>query len=295
MLAGHDCTVLRDGVEAWEAARDGGADVVVADWDLPRLGGLELCRLLRGQRQRAHYTSVVLLTADGSADQARAGMEAGADDHLRHPLDEVELQLRLIAAARLTALHTALARREEQLHAANAELATAARRDPLTGLGNRLRLREAAERLRTVPGAVALVDVDHFKRFNDTGGHLAGDEALVAVAGVIADHADHDSLAFRFGGEEFLLLYPEVGAQAALVAVRRLLSAVAELAIPHPGLPAGSVLTMSAGVAAVDPWGGGLDAALRDADTALYRAKAEGRAVACLSSSPPAAALRTVR
>jgi signal transduction histidine kinase len=116
---GHECLLAQDGAEAWELLRGTPVDVVITDRVMPDLDGLELCRRIRAAAGDGHYTYIVLASAMGEDDQAREGMVAGADDYLAKPLRLRSLELKLIAAQRVTALHQSLARINEQLTAAN--------------------------------------------------------------------------------------------------------------------------------------------------------------------------------
>jgi two-component system chemotaxis response regulator CheY len=280
---GHDCLAARDGHEAWELFQREPVDVVISDRLMPGIDGLELCRRVR-EHTGSGYPYFIFLTSMGDKPDLLAGMRAGADDYLTKPLDAYELRVRLIAAARLTSLHRRLSEQRAELERLNVQLLGQARRDPLTGLGNRLKLWEDLEALhggvertgRTY--ALAMCDVDFFKRYNDTWGHPAGDDVLRAVAGIISNHGRSSDQAYRYGGEEFILVLPDDALDAAIAAVEELREAVAALAIPHPGNAPLGVVTMSAGLAVVVP---GKDTtpemALREADDALYRAKANGR------------------
>ena len=158
-----------------------------------------------------------------------------------------------------------------------AELERLASRDALTGLANhrifheRLRTELALARRGARPLAVVLLDLDHFKRINDTHGHLAGDDALRTVAGRLAGMVREGELLARVGGEEFAWLLPGASGHGALAAAERARRAIAETECPGVGR-----VTVSAGVAAVDGSGDG-DGLYARADAALYRAKAEGR------------------
>jgi diguanylate cyclase (GGDEF)-like protein len=166
----------------------------------------------------------------------------------------------------------------------NSELDLMSRRDPLTGLGNRRSLEETladCER-NTAPLedlAVVLLDIDHFKMFNDTAGHQAGDICLKRVATVIRNELrDQKDYAFRFGGEEFLLLLRATDLETGAGIAERMRRAIEEAAIPHPALPNGSIVTASFGVACGRP-GNEMRAAeiIASADAALYAAKRNGR------------------
>ncbi len=280
---GHDCISGRDGAHAWELFREHGADVIISDWMMPGLSGDELCRRVR-EEQRGTYTYFILLTALDDKTHVLTGMEAGADDYLTKPLDRSELQMRLIAATRITALHQRLEEQQAELERLNAGLYEDARTDPLTGAGNRLRLEEDLEAVSArvqrydQSYAVALCDVDNFKAYNDTCGHLAGDQALREITDVLAASIRGGDAVYRYGGEELLVLLAGQGEEMAAVAGERLRHAVEDLAIPHPGIDERKFVTISAGIATLHPSDvHDLTGFLERADAALYRAKAAGR------------------
>lgn len=155
--------------------------------------------------------------------------------------------------------------------------------DPLTGIANRTmlvpRLRDTLHEgtLRGTPSSLLMIDIDHFKLFNDTRGHLAGDECLCRVASVLAAHPlPADSLVIRYGGEEFAVVLPHTEAVAAREVAEGLIDAVDRLRIHHPASPAGH-LTVSIGAATVAGAGGDPLGLIEAADRALYRAKSRGR------------------
>jgi len=266
-------------------------DVVISDWLMPGLDGLELCRLVRA-RDAMEYVYFMLVTAHDDREHAMAGIAAGVDDCLVKPVDLFDLRLRLMVAERVTDLHRRLAERQRGLERTNIEVAATARLDPLTGLGNRLRMNEDLEMFRArrdryrYPFGVALFDIDHFKSLNDAAGHLAGDQALRQVAAVIRRELREDDLAYRYGGEELLLALP-AGVRRVAAAAERIRKAVEAAAIPHPGRPApGTVVTLSAGVAGAE---GDVDTFLRAADDALYQAKSEGRNRVVVATRPAVA------
>ncbi|WP_119157490.1 sensor domain-containing diguanylate cyclase [Caldimonas tepidiphila] len=168
--------------------------------------------------------------------------------------------------------------RTEALERANAELERLARRDPLTGLGNRRVADEALAQALMLfrrhgrPASIALVDVDHFKQVNDSRGHAVGDRVLVAVAALIEGHCRASDLVARIGGEEFLVLMPETAAAGGMAAAEKIRQAVAQARLPE--LPA---VTVSVGLASLEDGTADADALLRAADEALYAAKRAGR------------------
>ena len=283
---GHECLVAEDGREAWEifCARPC-VDVIISDWMMPDVDGLELCRMVReeerGARGRA-YTYFIFLTALGDREHLLMGLEAGADDYLSKPLDRDELGMRLISADRVTELHRQLAFQNDELEKLNRMLFEQSRQDPLTRLGNRLRLREDLEVLQGRAKryghdyAVVLCDVDFFKAYNDRYGHLAGDDALQKVSETISASLRGGDTAYRYGGEEFLIVLPEQTVKMAVGIADRLRRTVEDLGIPHESNHPGNVVTISAGVAAFSS-AGDPDDLLKEADAALYAAKNAGR------------------
>jgi two-component system cell cycle response regulator len=280
---GHDCVTVADGIAAWDAFRLRRPDVVISDWGMPGLSGLQLCRKIRAD-ESGSYTYLIMVTAHRAADQVLEGMSAGTDDYLTKPLDPDDLKARLIPAARVTALHSQMARQRVQLEALNEELITIARRDALTGLGNRRALKEDLEVLEarvTRYGqcyCMALIDVDLFKPYNDTYGHPAGDRILQTVAGQLKAEARGGDELYRYGGEEFLCIFPEQSLATGTIAAERMRQSLEQLAIPHAGNPPTGILTISAGVAVLRA-GQTRPVAdvLKEADEALYRAKQLGR------------------
>jgi two-component system cell cycle response regulator len=260
---GHRCTLAHDGATAWQLFAAEHPDLLITDWHMPNLGGTELVQRVREHRRTA-YAYVLVLIGQADEEDARQTMAAGADDLVRKPLRVEELECKLIAAQRVMGLYRSL--HED------------ARIDALTGVGNR---RLLAEDLMAVHGravryggtyGVAIADVDRFKRYNDGAGHPAGDEALRSLAGTLSASLRAGDGLYRFGGEEFVALLPEQNIDGAVHAARRWRLAVQGLAISHP---AGGVVTISVGVAVLEP-GETPDELLARADAALYRAKAAG-------------------
>ena len=278
---GHECLTASDGHEAWEVLQTTPVDVIISDWMMPRVDGIELCRRVR-ETAAAHYTYFIFITSLGEKPEILKGIECGADDYLLKPLDYHELQMRLIVAARITGLHRELAAQSRALETLNREISEQSRTDALTMLGNRLRLREdlevlAARAARYHDGCcVAMCDIDFFKVYNDTHGHLAGDEVLKAVAQTIRGTARTEDGVYRYGGEEFLLILPEQSLHSAAQAMERIRSAIERLAIPLDPAPGGRTVTISTGIAALQA-GETIEVLIARADAALYRAKQAGR------------------
>ena len=270
---GYDPLVTEDGTAAWDALqRPDAPELVLLDWDMPGMTGLEVCRRLR-DRHSTHPAHVILLTGRGEKGDIVQGLEAGANDYISKPFDSEELQARVRVGQRMLEL-------QASLREARDALAHQATHDPLTGIFNRRaildRLSEELSRAKREKGKLSLgmCDIDHFKNINDARGHQAGDEALVAFTQCLqAQLREHDCVG-RYGGEEFLVIAagPQGWTEEGLY--ERLCVRVAETEIRTKSGPVS--ITVSIGVAR----GTGqstVDALLAAADEALYQAKAGGR------------------
>ncbi|MBI5303938.1 MAG: diguanylate cyclase [Chloroflexi bacterium] len=288
---GHECLVAEDGLQAWNMYQTTPINVLISDRMMPEMDGIELCRRVR-ETGTPSYTYFIFVTALSEKEQLLDGIQAGADDYLTKPFDPDELRLRLLVAERITALHQQLAEQREELKRLNQELFEQGRCDPLTRLGNRLRLMEdlvvlagSAERYGKRYCAV-MCDVDHFKLYNDHYGHIAGDEALRRIAQAITQNCRNGDVVYRYGGEEILLILPEQSPADAARVAERLRDAIQALALPHVLNAPTGVVTISAGVAMLEAgdylamhlW-------LKRADDALYLAKQAGRNRVCVKET----------
>jgi two-component system, cell cycle response regulator len=273
---GFNATVAEDGAQASAVLqRPDSPKLVLLDWVLPDIEGIELCRHIRQAGSSRPYVYVILLTSkDGRQDMLHA-MEAGADDYLVKPFDELELKARLMVGKRILDLQDELVQaREAMRHAAT--------HDSLTELLNRSEILamlqrelERAKRERK-PVSVILADIDHFKQVNDTLGHLFGDHALQEIARRLRSGLRvYDGIG-RYGGEEFLLVLPGCDLEDAMTRGNELRELVA--GTPVAALDAEKDLTVSMGVAVSEGVGKDeVEALLSSADAGLYAAKGNGR------------------
>ena len=277
---GYEVVTCADGQAAWDVLKAPDApQLVILDWMMPLLDGLQVCRNVRNTAERPaeSYVYIILLTAKSQKTDMVTGLEAGADDYLTKPFDAQELRMRLRAGRRILDLLDELVRAREIMR-------EQARKDSLTQLCTRATVLELlkheldrAQRNsmdRDAPVSVVLADLDHFKHINDTYGHLAGDAVLRETAHRMRDAIrPYDSIG-RYGGEEFLLVLSNCDTIGAAAIAERLLQAVRKDTIV---LAEATVsVTLSAGVATSgviqDP-----ETLVGAADTALYRAKRGGR------------------
>ncbi len=278
---GHVCLAAGDGVEALDVFDTFSPDVVISDWEMPRMDGPELCRRVRERASEA-YPYFIFLTSLDQREHILTAMAAGADDYLEKPFDPHALAAALVAASRVTDLHARLREQRADLERLNLRLHGDSRTDPLTGLGNRLKLREDLAARLEQPGesgaSVALFDIDFFKRLNDHDGHVAGDEVLTAVAATIRDAVRGGDTVYRYGGEEFLVLLPNAPLDPAVGAANRIRLALAKRALVHPDSDVAPFVSLSCGVAYTPPGGAEpIQDWIHRADEALYAAKAAGR------------------
>jgi two-component system chemotaxis response regulator CheY len=282
---GYDCVQTENGDQAWELFSELKPDVVIADRTMPGVDGAELCRRVRSH-DRERYTYFIMLSPRTDAEQRASGVEAGADDWLAKPLDQTEVRSRLALAARFSGLRRQLHDQRGEIERLSKEILDDERGDPLARMANRLRMEEdlealAGRALRYGHGfAVALFDIDDFKKYNDTCGHAAGDDTLRSVGRTLSMHSRSGDMTYRYGGEEFLVVLPEQGLDGAIIAVERRRRAVEVLAIPHPGRGVDGIVTVSAGVAALEQAKGdreALEDLLRRVEDALAHAKSHGK------------------
>jgi len=270
-----------DGQEAIARVRDEAPDLILLDLIMPKLNGIEVCRILKAQ-ERFRMIPVILLTARDRVESKVEGLEFGADDYLTKPIDPLELLARVKSMLRIKSLGDELRAANRKLTEMNRRLQELSITDPLTNLHNRLfcekRLAyefERADRYRSHLSC-AMADIDHFKQINDTHGHAAGDQVLRELGAIFEEQVRRIDLAARFGGEEFLFVLPETDRDEALHVAERIREAVdrhvfqwEDLALP---------VTVSVGAATFPHVEIDSEKTLvKSADLALYRAKRNGR------------------
>jgi diguanylate cyclase (GGDEF)-like protein len=273
VMWGYQVEVSTDGEESLRIlSGDNSPRLAVLDWMMPGLEGPEICQRVRA-RSSQPYTYILLLTGRSQKEDLLRGLESGADDYLTKPFDAHELNARLRVGQRILDL-------QGNLVAAREELRFRATHNALTGIANHATVLEAMQREHArqersgISFAICLLDLDHFKRVNDTYGHLCGDAVLKETARRIADCVRPYDIVGRYGGEEFLVVAPSTdaaGAYALAERVRRRIEAE-----PIHADAEWLRITASCGVAVNSP---AVDrkTLLNSADRALYRAKEQGK------------------
>lgn len=278
---GHECATAMDGQEAWAMHQSAAFDVIISDWNMPKVSGLELCTRTRKSDGNS-YTYFILMTGMSEKKYFLTGMDAGADDYITKPLDFEELEARLKSAQRVTNLHRELASNNVRLRRDSEHFFSVAHTDALTQTGNRLRLDEdlrsfEARRERySHRYCVAMCDVDFFKQYNDSYGHVAGDHVLREISDCMRKALRSGDQLYRYGGEEFCVILPEQSIEEAAQVMERVRDAVQKLNLTQANTVNGCV-TVSIGVAAADAAAETPEECIKRADTALYSAKKLGR------------------
>jgi two-component system cell cycle response regulator len=271
---GYQVVVAENGAQALEILQQPDSpSLAILDWVMPYLTGPEVCQRIR-ETHREPYTYILLLTSKNTKHETVQGLDAGADDYIVKPFDEHELQVRLRAGKRIIDLQLDLLRARE-------ELRERANKDLLTMLPNRSAIATTLEqelarchRDRRSVGVIIL-DIDHFKKINDTYGHFAGDAVLRETASRLRHNMRPYDQVGRYGGEEFLVVLPNCDLEQATMQAERMRARLHASSMTIEG----DEIRVSAsfGVTVSDGSERSPDLFVRVADEALYQAKAGGR------------------
>ena len=274
--SGYDVCTAEDGLQAASMLRaEGGPRLALIDWMMPGLDGPSVCREVR-KRQDGSYVYIMLLTSKQLSEDVVNGLRAGADDYLTKPCNPAELEARLRSGQRILKL-------EDKLINAREEMRKKATHDELTTLWNRsailaLLKSEISRSARdNSPLSLLLADIDHFKRVNDSYGHLVGDEVLREVsARLLLAVRGHDAVG-RYGGEEFLIVLGGCDSREVRERSEQVRSRIGESAIVTAGGSASVSISVGAITIERPDASAPIEIYLKQVDEALYRAKAAGR------------------
>lgn len=295
--AGHHVVTASNGKEALAVALEANPQVVVTDWMMPEMDGIELCKTLRRYVSgRSLY--ILILTGRGDEDRVVEAFDAGADDYIVKPFKPKLLLARIRGGQRVVRLQEQVERDKKlqteqlaKLAVLTRKLRAAAMTDALTELPNR---RYAMKRMEmewsnstrsSAPFSVIMLDIDHFKQVNDTYGHDVGDLVLQETAKVIQATLRRGDVCARMGGEEFLVICPNTTTEGAIQVAERIRESIEANHIEDRGYS--DHVTMSLGVATRSAGVPSIDALLKVADEAVYEAKEGGRNRVVAKTEPP--------
>jgi diguanylate cyclase (GGDEF)-like protein len=277
---GYDPVIAADGAAAWDILqRDDAPRLVLLDWNMPEMDGIEVCRLIRkGESSNPPY--VIMLTGKGEKRDIVQGLDAGANDYICKPYDNDELLARIRVGQRMVELQAALVEARDTME-------HQALHDALTGTFNRRAILETLgreiSRARRENGtlSIGMLDIDFFKKINDTHGHQVGDEVLVGFVRTVRRNLREYDITGRYGGEEFLVIAPGRQDEPFECVYERVRRQVADTPLETSAGP----ISVTVSIGTVTGSGAStVDEMLRTADLALYRAKAEGRNRVCHSA-----------
>ncbi|MEM9303039.1 MAG: diguanylate cyclase [Pseudomonadota bacterium] len=254
-------------------------DLIITDWDMPEINGIELIRRLKADPDMAQIPVIMCTGVMTTAENLRTALGAGAVDFIRKPVDAIELQARTHSMLELASSLQTVRERNEELRENYERMARMARTDMLTQLSNRFDIVDqlnseirAAEPGRSL--VVALADIDHFKSFNDRHGHSCGDFVLQQLAALLQGLVQHPHSVGRWGGEELIMLFREVDLDAAAALAEQVRAAIADASWEFEEQELRT--TMTFGVCQLEG-GDDVDRLLQRADAALYEGKRRGR------------------
>lgn len=285
--AGHEVIIAENGEAALQLIENTPVDMIIMDVEMPGLSGFETTRLMR-EWLGGFWLPIIFVTGNSDDESYREGIDAGGDDYLIKPISPVIFEAKIKALERITDMRN-------QLHALNKKLETLSQIDGLTEIYNRRTFFEMAKRewLKTArmrqSVTILMIDIDHFKLYNDHYGHPAGDVNLKRVAQAIKQslHRPSDILA-RYGGEEFIAFLPDTDRWDSVHVAERIRQAVENLRLEHCKSPTQNTVTVSIGGAvSAQTTGTNIDDLVILADKALYQAKDLGRNTVSLNESKP--------
>ncbi len=275
--AGHEAIIAENGESALQILDTTDVDMVVMDVEMPGLDGFETTRCIRDWFGE-FWIPIIFVTGKNEEQDLRQGIDAGGDDYLIKPVSETILLAKIRAMERIIEMR-------DELSELNKELKELSERDSLTRLYNRRTFEErSAHQWRIAtrskePLAALIMDIDHFKAYNDFYGHIAGDDCIRKVASTIERCLSRPGdLVARYGGEEFIALLPNTNETGAIHVAERIRGAIEALEIKHRESTTHPFITISIGGTVVTHTANTrfLDQ-INAADKALYAAKLAGR------------------
>ncbi|UCG79497.1 MAG: diguanylate cyclase [Nitrospirota bacterium] len=289
---GHQVVEAASGEDALEEFRKEKFQLVITDLKMDGMSGNDL---LKSIKEISPDTQFIIITSYASLDTAIIALRAGAYDYLTRPFDDIDIVSTVVnrvvekigLLTKKRHLITSLEKKNEELAKANNFLKELSIRDSLTGLNNHRYFQEALSieiiRSRRYEHhfSLIMIDIDHFKKYNDTYGHPAGDVLLKEISNIFKERIRKSDLAARYGGEEFVLILPETSKQNAISVAENIREQVEQHVFSGSNAQPESRVTVSIGVAGFPEDGDNASALIKYADDSLYKAKAQGRNTLC--------------
>lgn len=280
---GHQVQAVSSGQEALSVYSSFDPELVLLDISMPDMDGFEVSQRIRCQFP--DWVPIIFLSSHEEPEMIARAIEAGGDDYLIKPVDRLVLNSKLIAMQRIAFMRRELKTASAKLEELNIQLQHQANEDGLTKLFNRRYMDAQLEETvgwhgrHNVPFCLILLDVDHFKPFNDNYGHIEGDKCLQSISNTLNQlFTRSGEYVGRYGGEEFAVLLSGVGLDNAEKEALRIKSAIEILAYPHQYSPTANYVTVSQGIVSLIPTGKEKTSDIYSkADKALYEAKSNGR------------------
>ncbi|KAA0258909.1 diguanylate cyclase [Deferribacter autotrophicus] len=258
-----------NGLDAFELIKNNNISIALIDWIMPGLNGVDLCQKIR-ELNLNHYVYVIIVTGKSDKDDTLEALHKGADDYIVKPFSFKELKVRLFSAERIIKLENKLKEAYEKLYNETIH-------DFLTGILNRRSIINELNNLYRQPEVeigLIIIDIDNFKKINDTYGHLVGDEVLKDISRIISQTLRKTDFVGRYGGEEFLVILPYLNINESYKIAERIRKNIENNSFHIGNLEL--KITVSLGVSSVKKYEN-LNDALEAADKALYNAKKSGK------------------
>jgi len=282
LASDYKLTIANSGAAAIELIDKEKPDLILLDVMMPGMNGYDTCQIIKDNVNN-FYIPIILVTALNEVEDKIKGIESGADDYITKPVNKHELLARVQSLLRIKNLHDQLQEKVKQLEETKEILRELATKDGLTDIYNyryfKDTLNKEIERARRNKSQFTLImfDIDYFKNYNDTYGHLAGDEVLRTIAGLIKRNIRSIDTAARYGGEEFALIFPNTDKNAGKIVAKKLKDLVDNCRFNQDNTRPNGKISISIGVSTFPYNGATGEELIECADRRLYIAKANGK------------------
>lgn len=279
---GYDIVMASNGVDALQKINQLSPSIIILDVVLPDMDGFQICRKLKSSKTTS-FIPVILVTALRGDDERIKGTTAGADDFITKPYNRVELITRVKSLIRIKHLHKSLEQKYHELEIVKEKLKKLAVTDGLTGLfnyrafKNQIHYEIVRSKRFNLPVSLLMIDIDHFKKYNDTFGHPNGDKVLKKFSELLTINLREIDTIARYGGEEFAIILPGTNKKASYIVAEKLRKLIEEYNFPLTEKLPDKKLTISIGIASFPDDVEDEEKLISSADKALYNAKNSGR------------------